>query len=117
MVRSAHQGLDDRMKLVPVTETDAPRPEKHFVDAAPADSIMVIQSPEGQIQVATDTSSPLTNSSGVQNAVWGGLMSAGALKKGVRGVVIWGRCRDLAELRQSAIPASPPCLDKVMHLA
>ena len=40
----------------------------------------------------------------VKNAVWGGLMSAGAQARGALGVIISGRCRDLAEHRNSGFP-------------
>jgi len=39
-----------------------------------------------------------------KNAVWGGLMTAGAQARDVLGVVISGRCRDLAEHRAAGFP-------------
>lgn len=39
-----------------------------------------------------------------KNAVWGGLMTAGAKARGAIGVVISGRCRDLAEHRSAEFP-------------
>jgi regulator of RNase E activity RraA len=42
--------------------------------------------------------------SDAKNAVWGGLMTAGALAREALGVVISGRCRDLAEHRASDFP-------------
>jgi regulator of RNase E activity RraA len=39
-----------------------------------------------------------------KNAVWGGLMTAGAQARGAIGVVISGRCRDLAEHRAADFP-------------
>ena len=39
-----------------------------------------------------------------KNAVWGGLMTAGALTRGALGVIISGRCRDLAEHRAAGFP-------------
>lgn len=39
-----------------------------------------------------------------KNACWGGLMSAGAQAKGVRGVIIDGRCRDIGEHREMGFP-------------
>jgi regulator of RNase E activity RraA len=42
----------------------------------------------------------------VKNAVWGGLMSARAKAKGVQGVVIDGRVRDLNEHRTMQFPVS-----------
>lgn len=41
---------------------------------------------------------------GVKSAVWGGLMTFGAQARGVRGVVISGRCRDVTEHRQVEFP-------------
>jgi regulator of RNase E activity RraA len=40
----------------------------------------------------------------VKNAVWGGLMTAGALARGAVGVIISGRCRDIAEHRAAHFP-------------
>lgn len=40
----------------------------------------------------------------VKSAVWGGLMTAGAQSRGVLGVVIDGRCRDLTEHRSLGFP-------------
>jgi regulator of RNase E activity RraA len=40
----------------------------------------------------------------VKNAVWGGLMTAGALARGALGVIISGRCRDIAEHRSVQFP-------------
>lgn len=46
----------------------------------------------------------------VKNAVWGGLMTARARAKGVQGVVIDGRVRDLNEHREMKFPVSfSPC--------
>ena len=39
-----------------------------------------------------------------KNAVWGGLMTAGAIVRGAQGVVISGRCRDLAEHNSAQFP-------------
>lgn len=46
----------------------------------------------------------LASASDLKNAVWGGLMSAGAQSRGARGVVISGRCRDLSEHRTANFP-------------
>lgn len=40
----------------------------------------------------------------VKNAVWGGLMTARAKAKGVKGVVVDGRVRDLNEHREMKFP-------------
>ncbi|KAJ7072362.1 ribonuclease E inhibitor RraA/Dimethylmenaquinone methyltransferase [Mycena amicta] len=66
---------------------DSPPLSDHFVDTAPAGSVVVIDVPPQ-----------------AQNAVWGGLMSAGAIARSAVGVVISGRCRDLAEHRQLNFP-------------
>ncbi|KAF8578023.1 RraA-like protein, partial [Ramaria rubella] len=65
----------------------APKLDKHFVDEATPDSIIVIDAP------------PQTKS-----AVWGGLMTAGAMSRGCLGVVISGRARDLSEHIESNFP-------------
>ena len=39
-----------------------------------------------------------------KNAVWGGLMTAGAQARGAAGVIISGRCRDINEHRSLAFP-------------
>ena len=39
-----------------------------------------------------------------KSAVWGGLMTAGAQSRGVLGVIIDGRCRDLSEHRSFGFP-------------
>ncbi|RUS22328.1 RraA-like protein [Endogone sp. FLAS-F59071] len=74
-------------KMVDKSDTTSPKPVQHFVDAAPSDCIMVISAPPN-----------------VKNAVWGGLMAAGAKTRGVRGVVVDGRVRDLAEQREDGFP-------------
>jgi len=58
----------------------SPSPDRHFVDAAPRGSVMLIQAPPG-----------------VKSANWGGLMSLGAISRGLVGTVIDGGCRDLTE--------------------
>lgn len=40
----------------------------------------------------------------VKNAVWGGLMTAGAQSRGALGVIISGRCRDIGEHRSAGFP-------------
>lgn len=40
----------------------------------------------------------------VKSAVWGGLMTAGAQARSALGVIISGRCRDIAEHRASSFP-------------
>jgi regulator of RNase E activity RraA len=69
------------VKFVLAGDKSAPKLDHHFVDAAPSGHIILIDAPS------------------TSNAVWGGLMTAGAIARGVLGVVISGRCRDLAEHR------------------
>ncbi|KAH9942463.1 RraA-like protein [Epithele typhae] len=66
---------------------DGPKLSQHFVDTAPEGSVILVNAPPG-----------------VKNAVWGGLMTAGAQARGALGVVIAGRCRDLAEHRAADFP-------------
>ncbi|KAK0530739.1 hypothetical protein OC834_003206 [Tilletia horrida] len=68
-------------------DKDAPKPPKHFVDASEPGSVMFVTCP------------PNTRS-----AIWGGLMTARAQAIGVKGVILDGRCRDLAEHRESGFP-------------
>jgi len=75
------------VKMVLGSDTVAPKLDKHFVDEAPSDSVVVIDVP---LQT--------------KSAVWGGLMSAGAISRGCLGVVISGRCRDLSEHTASDFP-------------
>ncbi|KAJ6593862.1 ribonuclease E inhibitor RraA/Dimethylmenaquinone methyltransferase [Mycena capillaripes] len=75
------------VQLVLSSDTAAPKLSEHFVDTAPAGSVIVIDAPQQ-----------------AQNAVWGGLMSAGAIARSAVGVVISGRCRDLAEHRSLGFP-------------
>ncbi|KAJ4468118.1 ribonuclease E inhibitor RraA/Dimethylmenaquinone methyltransferase [Lentinula aciculospora] len=70
------------VKFVYSTDTDAPKLTEHFVDTAPLGSVIVVEAPQN-----------------AKNAVWGGLMTAGAQARNTLGVVISGRCRDLAEHR------------------
>ena len=46
----------------------------------------------------------LSPSSDAKNAVWGGLMTAGAQARLVLGVVVSGRCRDVTQLRSKRFP-------------
>ncbi|KAI9342700.1 RraA-like protein [Pilaira anomala] len=75
------------VKMVEKSDTTSPTPKEHFADAAQEGSIVVISAPPD-----------------VKNAVWGGLMSARAKSKGVQGVVIDGRVRDLNEHREMEFP-------------
>ncbi|KAG8763777.1 hypothetical protein FRC11_012780 [Ceratobasidium sp. 423] len=75
------------VKMVRGDDLQAPKPAQHFVDAAPAGSVAVISVPPN-----------------VKSAAWGGLMTAGAQFRGVNGVVIDGRARDLVEHRAAGFP-------------
>ncbi|KAI0302722.1 RraA-like protein [Russula brevipes] len=73
------------VRIVLASERDAPKNlqgGRHFVDLAPEGSIAFVSAPPG-----------------AQNAVWGGLMTAGAQARGVLGAVVSGRVRDAAEHR------------------
>lgn len=75
------------LQMVPVSHPDKAKPGQHFVDAAPAGSVIVVQTPAG-----------------VRSGCWGGLMSTAAQAKGVQGAVLDGGCRDLNEHRALAFP-------------
>ncbi|KAI0259268.1 ribonuclease E inhibitor RraA/Dimethylmenaquinone methyltransferase [Gloeopeniophorella convolvens] len=70
------------VRLVLSSDTDAPRLQGHFVDLAPRGSVAFVSAPPA-----------------AQNAVWGGLMTAGAQQRGVLGALVAGRVRDAAEHR------------------
>ncbi|KAF9792912.1 RraA-like protein [Thelephora terrestris] len=69
------------------SDTSAPKLSSHFIDTAPAGTVIVINAPPT-----------------AKNAVWGGLMSAGAQTRKTIGVVISGRCRDTRELNSLGYP-------------
>ncbi|KAI8662128.1 hypothetical protein NCS56_01016300 [Fusarium sp. Ph1] len=75
------------VKMVTMSDTDAPKPEKHFADCNEPGKIMYIQQPKG-----------------LYSACWGGLMStrASALRAG--GAVVDGRIRDINEHRELGFP-------------
>ncbi|KAH9858966.1 RraA-like protein [Lenzites betulinus] len=75
------------VQMVLGSDTSAPKLSAHFVDTAPEGSVVVINAPHR-----------------AKNAVWGGLMTAGAQSRGALGVIISGRCRDLAEHRAASFP-------------
>lgn len=94
--------------MVLASDDAAPRLKEHFVDTAEAGSVMVIAAPSREyshvynlLSCLNDESPPFLE---CKNAVWGGLMTAGAQARGVRGVVISGRCRDLAEHNAAHFP-------------
>jgi len=92
---SPHSGASDirisgpayTVQMVLASDKSAPKPAAHFVDTAPEGSVIVIDAPPQ-----------------AKNAVWGGLMTAGAQARGALGVIISGRCRDLAEHRSAGFP-------------
>ncbi|KAG8747126.1 hypothetical protein FRC10_002175 [Ceratobasidium sp. 414] len=75
-------GFAYTVKMVRGDDLYAPKPAQHFIDAAPPGCVAVISVPPN-----------------IKSAAWGGLMTAGAQVRGVRGVVIDGRARDLVEHR------------------
>ncbi|KAL8284191.1 hypothetical protein RQP46_004940 [Phenoliferia psychrophenolica] len=93
-VQSLGAGEDGRIvgeaytvKMVDQKDKDAPKLAGHFIDLAPSGSIMVISSPPH-----------------VKSASLGGLLALSASTRGVKGVVIDGRCRDLSEIRSLQLP-------------
>ena len=87
-------------------QTAPPKLSAHFVDTATPKSIIVIDAPPRSVSSVRSPSSTFDVhvESDTKNAVWGGLMTAGAQARDVLGVVISGRCRDLAEHRAAAFP-------------
>ncbi|RXW21288.1 hypothetical protein EST38_g4574 [Candolleomyces aberdarensis] len=74
--------------MVLASSTDAPKlTGGHFVDQAKDGHVVVIDAPRE-----------------AKSAVWGGLMSAGAIAQGATGVVISGNCRDVGEHRELGFP-------------
>lgn len=72
--------------MVPETDKNSPRPDRHFADAIPTGSVVFVSQPDGFI-----------------SACWGGLMSTRAQQAGAAGVVIDGRFRDINEHRDLGI--------------
>ncbi|KAF8844306.1 RraA-like protein [Paxillus ammoniavirescens] len=75
------------VQMVLASDQAAPKLSAHYVDTATPGSVVVIDAPPR-----------------VKNAVWGGLMTAGAQAREAVGVVISGRCRDLEEHRAAGFP-------------
>ncbi|BGP30296.1 hypothetical protein JCM10296v2_002050 [Rhodotorula toruloides] len=75
------------VEMVDGRDTEAAKLEGHFVDEATPDSVLFISTPPH-----------------AKSASLGGLLATALHKKGVRGVVTSGRCRDLAELRALDFP-------------
>ncbi|GAA6060971.1 hypothetical protein JCM10212_006553 [Sporobolomyces blumeae] len=68
-------------------DAQAPKLTDHFCDLATPGSVVFISGP-----------------SRTKSAFLGGLLATALSRKGVKGVMISGRCRDLAELRQLNLP-------------
>ncbi|CED85001.1 Ribonuclease E inhibitor RraA/Dimethylmenaquinone methyltransferase [Phaffia rhodozyma] len=75
------------VRTVPFDSDTKPSFAGHFVDLAPSGSVLVLKSPKDSV-----------------NASWGGLMTVGAKAKGVEGVIILGRVRDLEEHKRESFP-------------
>lgn len=105
--------------MVSQSETTAPKPDKHFVDATQGYSgcVMVVSAPHGMyyevhIRVEKNSRHPYNFASLLEtrSAIWGGLMTVRAQVNGVQGVVLSGRCRDLQEQWDSGFPVRDPTL-------
>ncbi|CEQ42698.1 SPOSA6832_04561 [Sporobolomyces salmonicolor] len=70
-------------QMVDTRTKEAPKLEEHFIDLVAPDSIVFISTPHPSL---------------------GGLLATSLHYKGVKGVMISGRCRDLAELRALGLP-------------
>ena len=77
------------VQMVLESDTTAPTPAGHFVDAIPKDSVVYISQPKGTF-----------------NSVWGGLMSTRAQVLGAQGVVVDGYFRDINEHKDLNFPVS-----------
>lgn len=75
------------------SDTAAPKPTGHFVDAIPKGSVVYIQQPKNTF-----------------SSVWGGLMSTRAKMLGAQGVVIDGYFRDINEQKELNFPVSHTCV-------
>lgn len=75
------------VKLVHASDTEAPKPARHFADCNDEGKIMYVQQPKG-----------------LYSACWGGLMSTRAKYLGAAGVVVDGRVRDVGEHQDMEFP-------------
>ncbi|KAK2464296.1 hypothetical protein APHAL10511_003753 [Amanita phalloides] len=75
------------VKMVFSSDVSAPTLTEHFIDTVPPKSVVVLDVPQQ-----------------AKNAVWGGLMTAGAQARQAAGVVISGRCRDIGYHRLANFP-------------
>ncbi|CAI2178340.1 4529_t:CDS:2 [Funneliformis geosporum] len=94
MFSPEHQAGDTKLvgpvytiKLVPKSDTTSPIIVGSYADAIPAGSVVVLSAPPNAV-----------------NAVWGGLMNTRGKVLGMKGIVVDGRVRDLAELRSDGLP-------------
>lgn len=99
--------------MVSQQDTQAPKPDKHFVDATEghSGSVMVISAPHGTFLDTLDCSRIASHKhrlptlfTDTRSAVWGGLMTNRAQFNGIQGVVLSGRCRDLQEQWDAGFP-------------
>ena len=75
------------VKMVEMSERQAPSLPRHFADFNERGKVMYVQQPKG-----------------LYSACWGGLMSTRASYLGANGVVIDGRMRDINEHRELGFP-------------
>ncbi|GAA5951983.1 hypothetical protein JCM21900_000107 [Sporobolomyces salmonicolor] len=75
------------VEMVDTRNKEAPKLEEHFIDLVAPDSVVFISTPHH-----------------IKSASLGGLLATALHYKGVKGVMISGRCRDLAELRALGLP-------------
>ncbi|GAA5870345.1 hypothetical protein JCM1840_004699 [Sporobolomyces johnsonii] len=75
------------VEMVDTRDKEAPKLEEHFIDLATPGSVVFISTPHH-----------------IKSASLGGLLATSLHHKGVKGVMISGRCRDLAELRALGLP-------------
>ncbi|KAI0320796.1 RraA-like protein [Amylostereum chailletii] len=75
------------VRMVLTSDASAPKLQGHFVDMIPEGTVAFIAAPPE-----------------AQNAVWGGLMTAGAKVRGCRGTIVYGRVRDVVEHRAASHP-------------
>lgn len=91
------------VKMVLATDEEAPKLTEHFVDTVIDGSVVVVDAPPRMSLLNFDSKLKVRRSNvpvpliEVKNAVWGGLMTAGAQYRGAKAVVINGRVRDLGE--------------------
>ncbi|GAA5845669.1 hypothetical protein JCM5353_001256 [Sporobolomyces roseus] len=75
------------VEMVDSSDTNAPKLNAHFIDLATSGSVVFISSPPH-----------------IKSASLGGLLATSLHHKGIKGVMIAGRCRDLAELKALGLP-------------